>query len=62
MMIGEWLSLVTNSMFRLPPSEFRPFAMAMASSMVDLQDPFSTTKKVTLGAAREPKTLGVREA
>ena len=35
--------------FRLPPSGFKPHSIAIASSSVDLPDPFSPTKKVTFG-------------
>src|SRR5947207_890472 len=46
---AECVSAVEKRVFRLPPSGFRPIALAIASSKVDLPVPFSPIKNVTLG-------------
>ena len=46
---GESESLVVKLKLRLPPSGLRPDATATASSSVDLPEPFSPTRNVTLG-------------
>ena len=38
----------------LPPSDDMPKAVATASTMVDLPDPFSPTRKVTPGGRSSP--------
>jgi hypothetical protein len=47
---GECEARVTKLKLRLPPSGLRPQATAMASSRVDLPEPFSPMRKVTAGA------------
>jgi len=42
-------SRVAKRKLRLPPSALKPIATAIASSRVDLPEPFSPTKKVTCG-------------
>ena len=46
---GECDARVAKLKLRLPPSALKPQASASASIRVDLPDPFSPTRKVTLG-------------
>ncbi len=48
-MSPECDALVPKRKFFVPPSELKPHATAIASSSVDLPEPFSPTKNVTCG-------------
>ncbi|GAA2861706.1 hypothetical protein GCM10010472_18770 [Pseudonocardia halophobica] len=51
------LARVAKAKFREPPSALNPAATAMASTSVDLPDPFSPTRNVTPGpnSSRRPR-------